>query len=442
MSMQALHDAIADARRRYADANPKSKAAHEAAAAFLPGGNTRTVLHFEPFPLTMIGGEGAELIDLDGHRYLDFVSEYSAGLYGHSDATIKAATKDAIDRGMVLGAPTRYERELAGLICGRFPSIEQLRFCNSGTEANILALTTARVVTGREKVLVFRGAYHGGVIKFGHDTTPFNIPYDYVLADFNDTEGTEALVRQHGDQIAAVIVEPILGVGGNIPADPAFLAMLRQATRDVGALLILDEVKTARLGPAGLQGRMGITPDLTTLGKIIAGGFPTGAFGGSADIMQHYNPHKPGSLNHAGTFNNNICSMAAGCAALGEVFTPPRAEAFYEASEAFRRSLNTLFADAGVPMYCNGLGSIFAIHFTDRPLSRMVERTEAGKSLNTLLHMELLLRGVLIIGRGDLFLSLPMTEAHFAQARDALAGFIDQHKPLIARVLANTPNPS
>ena len=433
--MEALRQAIENARDRYAAANPKSKAAHVAAAKHLPGGNTRTVLHYEPFPLTMAGGEGPELTDLDGHRYLDCVCEYSAGLYGHSDATIKSAVTEALDNGIVLGAPTRYERELAGLLCGRFPALEQVRFCNSGTEANILALTTARVVTGRPKVLVFRGAYHGGVIKFSTDTSPFNIPYEFVLADYNDIEGTASLIKQHGEQLAAVIVEPILGVGGNIPAGPAFVDMLRRATEDVGAFLIFDEVKTARLGPAGMQGILGITPDLVTLGKIIAGGFPTGAFGGSAAIMEHYNPNTPGALNHAGTFNNNICSMAAGCAALGTVFTPQRAQAFFESSEAFRASLNTMFASHGVSMLCNGLGSIFAIHFTDQPLDRMVERTETGKALNTLLHLELLLDGVLIIGRGDLFLSLPMTGIHFDKIRGALEAFITTHKPLISSVL-------
>jgi len=429
--MKEIYDAIESARERYAAKNPKSMAAHRAAARHLPGGNTRTVLHYEPFPLTMVGGEGAELIDLDGHRYVDFVSEYSAGLYGHSDATIKSAITEALDTGITLGAPTRYERELAALLCGRFPALEQVRFCNSGTEANILALTTARVVTGRSKILVFRGAYHGGVIKFSTENSPFNIPYDYVLADFNDTEATASLIRQHGSDLAAVIVEPILGVGGNILASQPFMDMLRQATRDVGAFLIFDEVKTARLGPAGMQGRLGIKPDLVTLGKIIAGGFPTGAFGGSSEIMSHYNPHQQGALNHAGTFNNNVCSMAAGCAAMGKVFTPQCAQGFFETSEAFRTSLNQLFRDSNAHMYCNGLGSIFAIHFTDRPLDRMVERTEASKALSTLLHLELLLSGVLIISRGDLFLSLPMTDSHFAKARTAFKTFVTQYQPLI-----------
>ncbi len=202
----------------------------------------------------MVAGEGAELVDLDGHRYVDFVGEYSAGLFGHSEEAIKSAVRRALDGGVVMGAPTAHERELAELLCTRFPGIDQVRFCNSGTEANIWALTTARLLTGRKKIIVFRGAYHGGVIKFPHGHSALNIPFDFVLADYNDTEGTEALIGEVGGELAAVIVEPILGAGGNIPGDRAFMEMLRRATREVGALLIFDEVKTSRIGPAGHPG--------------------------------------------------------------------------------------------------------------------------------------------------------------------------------------------
>ena len=279
--MEQLNHAIEDARSRYASANPLSQAADESAARYLPGGNTRTVLHYEPFPLTMVRGDGAELTDLDGHRYIDMVGEYSAALFGHSDEIIKAAIHKALDSGVAMGAPTPYERELAGLLCERFPSLEQVRFCNSGTEANLMALITARVVTGRNKLLAFNDAYHGGVIKFLGGRCKLNVPFDFVLADYNDIEGTAELIRSEGEELAAVIIEPILGAGGNIQGNRKFLQMLRRMTKEIGAMLIFDEVKTARLGPAGTQGMLGIDPDLTTLGKFIGGGLPTGAFGGS-----------------------------------------------------------------------------------------------------------------------------------------------------------------
>jgi len=433
--METLNQTIDDLRSRYTSLNPESQTADKRAEKVFPGGNTRTVLHFDPFPLTMIGGEGAGISDLDGHHYVDFVGEFSAGLFGHSNEIIKSAIQKAMNDGFVMGAPTQYERELAGLLCERFPSIDKIRFCNSGTEANLMALTTSRIVTGREKVLAFNDAYHGGVIKFLGGPSAFNVPFDFVLADFNDIEGTSDIISQIGDDLAAVIIEPVLGAGGNILADQAFLEMLRQKTKDVGAVLIFDEVKTARLGESGVQGMMGVQPDMTTLGKFIAGGLPTGAFGGSAEIMDRFNPKLKGALAHPGTFNNNVCSMAAGCAAMGQIYTPKRAADFFDWSEAFRHSLNELFVAKDVPMYANGLGSMIAIHFSREVTRTPSDITTGCRALRPLLHMEMLLQGVSICGRGDLFLSLPMDETHLSKARDSLEKFIDRHKPLMEQVL-------
>jgi glutamate-1-semialdehyde 2,1-aminomutase len=434
--MNALQLAIEDARKRYADLNPLSGTAEKEALRYLPGGNTRSVLHYEPFPLTMVSGEGAELTDLDGHRYVDFVGEYSAGLFGHSDRRIKAAINAALDSGIAMGAPMKYERTLAALLCERYPALDQVRFCNSGTEANLMALTTACAVTGRKKVLAFRDAYHGGVIKFPGGRCELNVPYDFVLVGFNDIEGAAAIIRGLDDELAAVIVEPILGAGGNIPGNREFLNMLRRCTEEVGALLIFDEIKTARLGSAGVHGMLDFKPDLLTLGKFIAGGLPTGAFGGRADLMARYDPRHGRGWNHAGTFNNNSCSMAAGCVAMGEVFTPKRGAEFLDWSEAFRLSLNEMFAAKDVPMYANGMGSMIAIHFSRVPTKKPTDITAGCQSLRPLLHMEMLLEGVLICKRGDFFLSLPMDETHLEKARHALEKFIDKHQSLIKEVLA------
>jgi len=433
--MDALKRAIEDARERYVALNPLSYAAEQRALKYMPGGNTRSVLHFEPFPLTMVSGEGAELTDLDGHRYVDFVGEYSAGLFGHSDPRIKAAITAALDKGITMGAPMEYERTLAALLCERYPALEQVRFCNSGTEANLMALTTACAVTGRDKILAFRDAYHGGVIKFPGGRCELNVPYDFVLVGYNDIEGAAAIIRGLDDELAAVIVEPILGAGGNIPGNREFLNMLRQCTEEVGALLIFDEVKTARLGAAGIHGMLDFKPDLLTLGKFIAGGLPTGAFGGRADLMARYDPRHGRGWNHAGTFNNNVCSMAAGCVAMKEVFPAERGAEFLEWSEAFRLSLNDMFAARDVPMYANGMGSIIAVHFSKVPTKKPSDITAGCQSLRPLLHMEMLLEGVLICKRGDFFLSLPMDETHLAKARHALEKFIDKHQALIEDVL-------
>jgi len=433
--VQVLNQAIEDARSRYASLNPQSQVADKNAERYMPGGNTRAVLHYDPYPLTMVGGQGAELTDLDGHQYVDFVGEFSAGLFGHSDEIIKAAIGDALDKGFVMGSPTAYERELAALICERFKSIDQVRFCNSGTEANLLAIATARSLTGRDKILVFNESYHGGVLKFPSGGSALNVPFDFVLADYNDTEGTAELIDHIGADLAAVVVEPILGAGGNIAAKQDFLEMLRQLTTKHDALLIFDEVKTARLGAAGIQGMTGIEPDLTTLGKFIAGGLPTGVLGGRSEVMAQFNPKLGGTLAHAGTFNNNVCSMAAGCAAMSKIYTPQRAVDFFNSSEAFRLSLNELFAAKAVPMHANGMGSMIAIHFSTKPTKNPNDISAGCRSLRPLLHMELLLEGVLVCGRGDMFLSLPMDETHLSKARHALVSFIDRHRSLVEQVL-------
>jgi glutamate-1-semialdehyde 2,1-aminomutase len=180
---------------------------------------------------------------------------------------------------------------------------------------------------------------------------------------------------------------------------------------------------------------LGVKPDLTTLGKYIGGGLPIGAFGGSAEIMAHFNPKHPGHWNHAGTFNNDVCSMAAGCVAMGAIYTPQRAQEFLDWSEAFRLSLNELFAARDVPMYANGMGSIIAIHFARKPTKRTSDISAGCQALRPLLHLEMLLEGILICSRGDFFLSLPMTEDHLARARDALGRFIDRYASLITETL-------
>jgi glutamate-1-semialdehyde 2,1-aminomutase len=228
-----LDAAYDEAAERFVAANPKSAAIQQQALATMPGGNTRTVLHYHPFPLRFARGEGCRLWDVDGHAYVDFLGEYTAGLYGHSEPVIREAIKQAADDGWVLGGPTLLEALMADAVVTRFPGIERVRFTNSGTEANMMALSTARAFTGRDKVMVFKGAYHGGVLYFAG--SPLNAPFDYVMGDYNDAEGTAALIREQGDRLAAVLVEPMCGSGGCLPGNDAFLAALRSATSETGA---------------------------------------------------------------------------------------------------------------------------------------------------------------------------------------------------------------
>jgi glutamate-1-semialdehyde 2,1-aminomutase len=434
----SIDAALASLRDQYANANLQSRLMNEQAQAFLPGGNTRSVLHFDPFPLSMQRGKGAEVWDVDNHHYFDFVGEFSAGLYGHSDSIIKAAIVDGLDTGVVLAAPTRVEGLLASAIAERFPSMERLRFCNSGTEANLLALATSIDVTHRRKILVYREAYHGGVLVFSGSGSRINVPFDFVYADYNDIEGSRAIIAQHADELAAVIVEPILGAAGNIPGSPEFLRTLRTETEGVGAILIFDEIKTSRCGPGGIQGELGIKPDITTLGKYIGGGLSSGAFGGRRDIMERYDPREATGLRHAGTFNNNICSMMAGLAGLTRVFTADRAREFLAINERYRCSLNEELANKDIPMQFTGLGSMFTVHFTEGAVITPRDIPAVSRRIAQIFHMECLLNGVLLASRGDVFISLPTSQHQYDELRRVLRLFVDAYEPMLQREIAAT----
>jgi glutamate-1-semialdehyde 2,1-aminomutase len=218
-----IESALAEAEARYVAANLESRRLHEQRARFMPGGNTRTTIHQPPFPLTIVRGEGARITDADGHEYMDLLGEYTAGLYGHSHPVIAEAIAEALAAGIVLGAPNRYEGALAEAVCSRFPSIDLVRFCNSGTEANLLALSLARTVTGRTGVLVFAGGYHGGIRLFTGGGSPLNAPFEWTVGEYNDAEGAVRLIAERAEKLAAVIVESVQGAAGVIPGDPAFL---------------------------------------------------------------------------------------------------------------------------------------------------------------------------------------------------------------------------
>jgi len=307
---QALDQALAPLLDAFVASNPASRECFDTHARYLPGANSRSVLFYAPFPLTMARGEGAALWDLDGHRYDDFIAEYTAGVYGHSAPEIRAAVIEAMEGGINLSGHNLREGRLAQLICERFAQIERVRFTNSGTEANLMAITAALRFTGRRRIVVFSGGYHGGVLGFGAQPAPTTVPFDFLVLPYNDEAAARAAFAREGPDIAAVLVEPMLGASGCIPGRPAFLQALRTLATEAGALLIVDEVMTSRLAPHGLAAQHGLRPDLTTLGKYIGGGMPFGAFGGRADIMALFDP-RSGPLAHSGTFNNNVVTMAA-----------------------------------------------------------------------------------------------------------------------------------
>jgi glutamate-1-semialdehyde 2,1-aminomutase len=427
-----LEDALRDAEARYIEANPKSRARHAEACAALPGGNTRSILFYPPFPVTLTRGAGARLWDLDGHVYTDFLGEYTAGLYGHSHPAIQAAVRAALDDGIVLGGPNPHEAELARLICARFPSCDLVRFCYSGTEANINALCAARAITGRSHVLVFDGGYHGGPLTFAHGGSPMNLPFPWVIGSYNDLDATLPLIERHARELAAIIVEPMMGAAGAIAGEPAFLQGLRDATSRHGIILIFDEVMTSRLSPGGLQAKLGITPDLTTFGKYLGGGLSFGAFGGRAELMARFDPRHPDALPHSGTYNNNVLTMAAGVAGLSEVFTPEAAIALNETAEALRARLNRLARAAGAPVQVAGVGSIMCVHFHDRPIIRPSDGEASDPRARALFHLDMLERGFYLARRGFISPSLALEPEDYAAFASAFEGFVETYGSVLS----------
>lgn len=422
-----LDAALADAETRFAAANPKSGAAYTAACNGMPGGNTRSVLFYPPFPVSLAGGEGCRLTDIDGHEYVDFQVEQTAGIYGHSEQKILNAVRAAMDAGITLGGPTARETELADLFQARFPAVELTRFTNSGTEANLLALSTARAVTGREKLLGFQGSYHGSVISFGAYGSKMNVPFDWTFGRYNDVEGTRDLIRAMGDDLATVILEPMTGSGGCIPATPEFIAMIREETKRVGALMQFDEVMTSRLSPGGLHGLWDVKPDLVTFGKYLGGGLTFGAFGGRADIMSRFDPRTPGAFSHAGTFNNNVLTLSAAITGLRDVYTPAAAARLNAAGEGLRGRLNGALQAAGVAGQATGIGSMMMLHLTNGPLTGPTDADQVSANLRGLIHLGLIERGYYIARRNMIVLSLPMGQSEIdglvAAFEDVLATY-------------------
>ena len=416
-------DEISKARNNFADRNPQSRKYFDEARKFLPGGHTRTVLTHAPFPLVFVSGKASTLKDSDGHVYIDMIGDYTAGLLGHSEHRVIDAVTAVLKTNVSVGGIHPAEARLAKLMCDRF-ALERVRFTNSGTEANLMAITTAMQATGRSKILVFHGGYHGGILYFASGAAPWNAPYDFVIAPYNDEVETLKLIRENASSLAAVIIEPMLGSGGCVPADPKFVDAVFSAAREVGAVIVADEVMTSRHGSCGMFNLLGVQADITTFGKYIGGGFSFGAFGGRADLMDQFDTSPEANrdkvISHAGTFNNNISSMTAGCVVLGEVFTADVAIAHTARGDEFRKSVATVLARHKLPVSVSGFGSMMCLHaLTEAPRSA-VDVAKRDSVLQELLFFGLLERGIYIAPRGMINLSLPLTDDQLAIVLDGL----------------------
>ena len=361
----------------------KSEYLYKRARELIPGGVNSPVRYYSPYPLFVASAKGSRFRTVDGEEFLDYCMAYGALLDGHAYEEVVEAVQKALARGSLYGQPTEMEVELASLISSLVPSMEMVRLVNSGTEATMHSLRLARAFTGRQKILKFEGGYHGAhesvLVKAGSGASslgipnsegiPSNVAKDTLVAKFNDEEMSDRIIKDHTHELAAVIIEPVMGNMGPILPRPGFLETLRKTTQENGVVLIFDEVITGfRVALGGAQEYFRIRPDMTVLGKILGGGLPLGAFGGRREIMEKLAPL--GGVYQAGTYSGNPVSVAASLATLqslkrraGQLY--PKLE---KSGEEMRRAINDLIRSAKVAAQVNGLSSMFQIFFTDHPV--------------------------------------------------------------------------
>jgi glutamate-1-semialdehyde 2,1-aminomutase len=419
--------AIVSQLEDYLARTPRSAELFRRATASLPGGSTRTTVFAPPYPPYIAAGEGIQIRDLDGNAYRDFLGNYTALILGHAHPSVVAAVEDQVRRGSAFGAPTQVEVELAEELCRRLPSVERIRFTSSGTEATMFAIRAARAFTGRQLVARFERHYHGT-----HDTAVAGSPGvpaavgDLVVElPWGDVAGVERVLAGREWDVATIIIEPIQGAGGIRVADASFLAVLRDWCTRNGALLIFDEVISFRVGPGGAQEILGVRPDLTTLGKIIGGGYPLAAFGGRADVMDLFDARRSGALTHGGTYNGNPVAAAAGLATLREL-TPHRYEHLAALGDRLRDRLADGIAAAGLTARVDGVASLFQIH-SGESVSAVATGAPA-----TGLWLGLLLEGFYLAPRGMGAIAVPAATADVDELADATLRVLGSLRPVTA----------
>ncbi len=432
MTFEEIEKIKEDIVQLYKDKTPTSKKHFEEAQKWLPGGGTRNVAHFYPYPYFVTKGKGYYLYDVDGNEYIDILNSMTVNIHGHAHPEIAKAIEKQGKEGTSHAAPMQIQYDLAKIICERTPSIELLRFCNSGTEATMFAIRAARKYTGKDKIIKTEGGYHGShdyvevnitpnltaedmPIATTEKGVPNTILEDVFIVPFNDLEAAEKIMKKHHKKIAAMILEPVMGSGGGVIATKEYLQGLRELTNKYNILLIFDEVITFRLSTGGIQKLYGVTPDLTALGKTIGGGLPIGAFGGKHDIIDQFNPTKKDFITHSGTFSGNAMTMSAGRKAM-ELYDEAEVERLDRLGTRLREGLREVLKELKIKGQVSGLQSLNYVYLFEEPVidgRQVVFKLIPTLELSKYFTLALAINGLYAVSRGitAFILSTPMNES-------------------------------
>jgi len=454
MDDDQLHEICRDIELRYRQKTVKSGEHAARAKQRLPGGDTRTATAYTPYPTYMTKGRGCYLYDVDGNEYIDMLNNYTSLIHGHAHPKIIKAVQSQMQKGSVLGSASEIQYRHAEHLCTRVPSMEMVRYGNSGTEGTLFAMRAARAFTGKSMFIKMDGGYHGShdfieVNVFpgsgrGPDAdglparqvepgAPKSVLEDMRVVSFNDLNAVEMILKKCAGKIAAIMLEPMLGALGMVPPQPGYLKALKELTERHGVLLIFDEVITFRISTGGIQKSAGVLPDLTALGKIIGGGLPVGAFGGRKDIMTLFDPNRPNPIFHSGTFNGADVIMAAGLTAL-ELYDQAALEKVNTLGEKLRNGVTDAFKKKGIAGQATGLGSLGQIHWRMGEITNAMDTIEGMSKAGDLIrfvHLELMNRGFYCAKRGMLVISTAMDDTTVDKFLEAFGETLDLLKPYV-----------
>ncbi len=456
-ALTALKSATEALTSEYKAANPKSEEAfNNAKASGVAGGTNRASIFYTPFPLTFVDASEATAITADGQHLTDFLGNYTAGLFGFSPTPVKEAVAKAMETGHALGgASNLLEAKVAKEFTTRFPSIDLVRFSNTGTEANSYAIHTARAVTGKNKIMMYDGAYHGAWIHGGKMAGPLDTPYEKVIVPYGDIELIVRAIRENADDLAAFIMEPVTVnpiVYLKQVAPTQYLSTIRKACTEAGCALIFDEVMTSRLAPGGAQELAQVTPDMTTFGKYFGGGFPFGGFGGTTQWMERHDPLHPETINSGGTFNQNALCLTAVDAVLEHLWTPEQCLAHNAKGDWFREEINRLAKSLGAPCQACGTGSLITLIWQKRSVIQDREEDINSHRLglapqravfetSQLFWFYMLQKHDILAGSPKLnYLTLPtvLTDKDYTKFLAALGEFFNTYKEELALLASET----